>query len=350
MWFWAAATLLAIYSTLGFASTIAGYLREHNLLTVVVAVAALTIATLLAISFFRRRPSWQDIGVALGVVFAYSLVWVRMGNIEERTHLIEYGVVAALIHMALLERQRNGATVYRPAALAFVATAVFGALDESIQAFLPTRVFDFRDIFFNTLAGFMMIAARLAIAPQTGPGWRVWFLWLMGAAIGWGNGVYWGWFTPEEPKLWAAVPSNLMAGYSGIAVGALVFGALQWLVLRKFIKQPYKWLLASVGAVVITGSIIFVGDAFFAREKVWTVAVSFFGTVLGVLQWLTVRKELPYSPLWILASTLGWIVGIPAGDAVGPPGLGAVYGAITGCAIVWLLQQMMARRGASNDS
>jgi hypothetical protein len=41
----------------------------------------------------------------------------------------------------------------------------------------------------------------------------------------------------------------------------------------------------------------------------------------------------------VLASTVGWVVGMPLGDIVGPPGLGAVYGAITGTTLVLLLRQ-----------
>ena len=41
---------------------------------------------------------------------------------------------------------------------------------------------------------------------------------------------------------------------------------------------------------------------------------------------------------WVLASTVGWIVAIPLGDIGGPPGW-AVYGAITGTVLVWLMRQ-----------
>ena len=81
----------------------------------------------------------------------------------ERTHLIEYGVVAVFIHEALTERASHGRRVPVPAALAILATALLGALDECIQAFLPTRVFDVQDIVFNTLAAVMAIATSLAL-------------------------------------------------------------------------------------------------------------------------------------------------------------------------------------------
>lgn len=82
LWLWTLTVLVAIYSTLGPARTVVDTLREHN--------------------------------VALGAAFAYLVMFVRMGSPEERTHLIEYGIVAALIHQAFL-----------------------GVLDEAIQAMLP---------------------------------------------------------------------------------------------------------------------------------------------------------------------------------------------------------------------
>ena len=57
--------------------------------------------------------------------------------LEERTHLIEYGVVAVFIHEALTERASHGRRVPLPAALAVLGTALVGTLDEGIQAFLP---------------------------------------------------------------------------------------------------------------------------------------------------------------------------------------------------------------------
>jgi VanZ family protein len=51
-----------------------------------------------------------------------------------------------------------------PPLLAVVATAALGLLDECIQAFLPSRVFDPLDILFNVLAGTMAVGASMALA------------------------------------------------------------------------------------------------------------------------------------------------------------------------------------------
>ena len=48
--------------------------------------------------------------------------------------------------------------------LAVLATAALGLLDECIQAFLPSRVFDPLDILFNLLAGAMAVGASVALA------------------------------------------------------------------------------------------------------------------------------------------------------------------------------------------
>jgi VanZ family protein len=82
---------------------------------------------------------------------------------EERTHLIEYSLVAILIYQALVERKRNGRQVPFPTLLAFTATVILGLLDESIQWNLPNRVFDWVDVGFNTLAALMAIGVSLAL-------------------------------------------------------------------------------------------------------------------------------------------------------------------------------------------
>ncbi|MDE0580183.1 MAG: VanZ family protein, partial [bacterium] len=82
---------------------------------------------------------------------------------EERTHLIEYGVVALLIHAALTERAMHSPHVPAPAVLAIALTGLFGVLDELIQALLPNRVFDWRDILFNVVAAVLAVGAIKAL-------------------------------------------------------------------------------------------------------------------------------------------------------------------------------------------
>ena len=71
----------------------------------------------------------------------------------------------------------------------------------------------------------------------------------------------------------------------------------------------------------------------------WVVGTGLIGLVAGVLQWLVLRQTVARAGWWVLASTVGWVAGIPIGEMVGWNGLGAVYGAITGAVLVGLLRQ-----------
>ena len=156
--------VVAIYSTLGWLPTLAKFLRDRGLIDGVFMLGLILIGTAILAQGLRWRPHGAEIGVALGIVAAYLLVFARMAIPEERTHLIEYGVVAVFVNEGLTERASQGRDVPVPALLAVLATAMVGLLDECIQAFLPNRVFDYRDILFNGLAAVMAVAASVALA------------------------------------------------------------------------------------------------------------------------------------------------------------------------------------------
>lgn len=166
LWLWALAVVVAIYSTLGLAGSLAEELRQHNLLPA--AVLVLMLATVAAIvgSGLKRRPGHREVWVGLGVTAVYAMAVVRMGGtLEERTHLFEYGIVAVLIYQALSERARNGRRVPAPAVLALVAAVALGWLDEGLQALIPNRVYDNFDVVRNG------VAAAIGIAGTVAAGW-----------------------------------------------------------------------------------------------------------------------------------------------------------------------------------
>ena len=163
LWALTLAVVVAIFSTLGLAATLAGALRDRGLLDAAFGLGMLLVGAAIVTLALKTRPGSAEIGIALGVAAASLLVFVRMAIPEERTHLIEYGVVAVFIYEALKERASQGRHLPVPALLAIVATALVGVLDECIQAFLPSRVFDPRDILFNVLAGVIAVAASVTL-------------------------------------------------------------------------------------------------------------------------------------------------------------------------------------------
>jgi hypothetical protein len=76
--------------------------------------------------------------------------------------------------------------------------------------------------------------------------------------------------------------------------------------------------------------------------RVWKYGADLAGAVGGTLQWLHLRQQVPRSGWWVLASILGWAVGlglaVAVGKALGWMVAGAVGGVITGIALIWLFR------------
>ncbi len=174
---------------------------------------------------------------------------------------------------------------------------------------------------------------RNEVRPMMPVGWRLWLWWVLASTVGWAVGGPVG----------VAVGSSgdiIVAGYVGVAVGGIVAGELQWLVLRRQVAGAGWWVLASTVAAAVVGVVVF-GVGVVSADVGWVGGAGLFGTVVGVLQWLVLRRQVARAGWWVLASTVGWVVGGPVGGFVGWAALGAVYGAITGSVLVWLLRQRL---------
>ena len=110
----------------------------------------------------KTRPKGIEIGVALGIGMVYFMVALRMA-LPERSHLMEYSVVAVFIYEALTERVSQGRRVHAPWLLAIVLTSLIGAIDECIQLVLPSREFEVDDILFNCLAALMAVIGMVVL-------------------------------------------------------------------------------------------------------------------------------------------------------------------------------------------
>jgi hypothetical protein len=151
------ALLLVIYSTLSVARRVTEVVREANLLRASVSLAfAGAVATGLLLVFRDPGRRTGRVVAALALVLAaYAAVVWPMQSPEEKLHFLEYGAVAVLAFWAgpvsLSERQRLG--------FAALFALAAGWVDEGIQALLPNRYYDLRDVGFNALAGVMALAS-----------------------------------------------------------------------------------------------------------------------------------------------------------------------------------------------
>jgi hypothetical protein len=164
LWTWTLVTLVAIFSTLGLAATLAKAIPSQFFsVTFFVAGCMLVLAAVITHGL-QARPSRLEIVVALGVAAAYLMVLVRATSPVERSHIVEYGIVALLVFEALRERNLHGGSVPVPAAVAVFAATAVGTLDECLQLLIPSRVFDPLDIVFNALAATMAVSSSLALS------------------------------------------------------------------------------------------------------------------------------------------------------------------------------------------
>ncbi|MDW3648978.1 MAG: VanZ family protein [Bacteroidia bacterium] len=156
--------LAAIYLSLGFAGSLVNWLEDKGLLTTGFILAFGLVSAAVLGSVIKRKLGGVEIWLLLGIIGVYTFLIVRLGiSPIERTHLFEYGLLAILIKEALTERNVQLPNSPSPWLGAFILTTLFGALDEGIQYFFPDRVFDLRDILFNTLAAFMALVAHFIL-------------------------------------------------------------------------------------------------------------------------------------------------------------------------------------------
>jgi hypothetical protein len=164
LWLWTLAVVVAIYSTLRVVPQLSGFLRDRNLLDDTFFAGFLLMLVAIAVQGLRLRPGGAEIGIGLGIIVVYFMVFLRMNIPEERSHLVEYSIVALLIFEALKERVSQGRRVPVPALLAIGLTTLIGFIDEIIQLFLPNRYFDFIDVGFNALAALMAVGAGVVLS------------------------------------------------------------------------------------------------------------------------------------------------------------------------------------------
>lgn len=162
--------LLGIYSTLSVARTISNALRDAGMLRVAVA-AAFGLAAVCAVAFLVRTPQLRNprtLFAAIGVALVYATVIFPMSSPEEKLHFLEYGAVGVLAFFCM----PPGWATARRFAAAVIFTLAAGWLDEGIQALLPNRHSDLRDVGFNALAGAMALTSfglvRWTALPRVG--------------------------------------------------------------------------------------------------------------------------------------------------------------------------------------
>ena len=177
-WLWLA---IAVYTrivlvTAYFAQFALDALRAGNALAETVVAAFVLVAVVLAVVVVLRRPGIGELVLVVVGARAYLLVFSALHIVQERIHLIQYGLLGALAYAAF-ENHWSGdrQSSVRPVVAALLLTTAIGWIDEGIQHLLPHRVYDSRDVALNAISGALAIGLvagrqRLRRGVAAGPG------------------------------------------------------------------------------------------------------------------------------------------------------------------------------------
>jgi hypothetical protein len=147
----------ALYATLGIMRVITETLRGAGFLRISVSVAFALVAVSVAVLIARDplNRSRRVVGALVGCAVVYAAIIWPMQSPEEKLHFIQYGLVGILADLA--------SPAHWSARARFVRCALFvtaaGWVDELIQALLPNRYYDLRDVAFNAIAGILALSA-----------------------------------------------------------------------------------------------------------------------------------------------------------------------------------------------
>jgi len=145
----------------------------------------------------------------------------------------------------------------------------------------------------------------------------------------------------------------------GLVIGSAV-GISQWLVLRRRIPSTGWWIVLTIVSFGVGKAlaVALLPDAATLPADVLTGAI--IGAVVGIAQWLVLRRSVSSAAWWVPATAAAWAVGWSAiGAAEGATdrstltqylvgGVGAAAaGLITAIALIWLLRSPIASAGST---
>jgi hypothetical protein len=147
-------------------------------------------------------------------------------------------------------------------------------------------------------------------------------------------------------------PSDIDASAASVgflfgAVAGSIIASLQWIVLRSWAPRARAWIPFTALGFGLAHAF---NDAVPYRPFDLPVILLAGGLVIGVLQSIALRHELPRKWVWVPVVALAWVLGFTAGIAmlgmvkdplaelfVGSGTAGLVIGLITGTALLWQL-------------
>jgi hypothetical protein len=227
----------------------------------------------------------------------------------------------------------------------------------------------------------MLMSSTTLQKTRTSLDWKLWFQWILAntvaETIGLGGTFLIGAFLLlQAENTIGAVPAAALGVLAGTLIEGSVVGTAQWLVLRRPLQKIRwrVWALATALGACVAWTLGMIPSTFMSFGSdtggaasaqmsdlvMYALAAAMgivLGTILGVPQWLVLRRHLPKAGWWVGANALAWMVGmvvvfigtsfIPAEGITLPVALllllfvlvaGAAVGAVHGLVLIWLLR------------
>ena len=201
-------------------------------------------------------------------------------------------------------------------------------------------------------------------------GWSLWPGWLAATIFGFAIATAVGLTVkdPLEDTLGDVVVAAVFVIFFGVVVGTL-----QWLVLKQYMNRVGWWIPATLVGVALSAVVIRASEAAvqplgLGEMTEGVVSVVLIGAIVGISQWPVLRPHVSRAGWWVLASILGMALFVPVLWATEHLGIwdlgffgsshlfgytvsdlvlttflgglgGAVHGAATGIALLWLLRR-----------
>jgi hypothetical protein len=143
------------------------------------------------------------------------------------------------------------------------------------------------------------------------------------------------------------ITEDFLFDYVFVFLLVLLTGVFQYLLLRRYLPRMEWWIVATALGWLLGIATVYLGytiwPAALNANSMWSAALA--GAVIGLAQWLVLRRRVPRAGWWVLASALGWgflrlIAGEVFTSLVALLIIGAVPAAVTGLALWGLLAHL----------
>ncbi len=184
--------------------------------------------------------------------------------------------------------------------------------------------------------------------------WSLLVRWTFVNSVGWAAGLAGGMALNLVAAKFPWLDEDRFLAYAILISLGLTLGIAQWVVLRRYLPRPARWVAATLIGYLLC-LILIVGSNLARLGGVGilnnVLLLGLFGTAIGTCQWWVLRRHYRQAGLWVLASAVGflcfmWIIINPAhspGELVVRGALiGALAAAVPGAVLVWLTRQLLA--------